>query len=476
MMMRKRQNVLLLMLMLIVGLGSAAVGSGREENDAGKTAIGEVTNGVEAAEPTLAIVGGWLIDGTGQVPYSDAVIILAGDKIQAVGRRGRISIPPNIETIDARGKTILPGIIDAHNHLEGLGLGEDDREFTGTPEKLKQAILQNAQLDVMSGVTTIREMGSSEMVLELRDQIEAVGPRLVAAGPQLVKKNPDAPLYPNFLEFDGPKDARQKVRSQIAKGVDFIKVRLTVQRPLPSLEEMKAIVKAAHDAGLKVAVHTDVPQEEAVRLAIEAGADTLEHSAVLRANSDILFRQMMRQNMILVPTLFQIQAQQIEPLVRNDDELIEPALAEQIPAEWLQGLKQRAAIWRRTVEEWRALRGYDPRQALREAYNTVVRAQSLGLKMAIGPDTGSDLVPHGRIYRDLEFYANAGLPPMQVIEMYSKTGAEALGKEKVLGTIEPGKLADIILVDGDPVFNMSAFRNVVVVIKNGKVVKSPPAP
>jgi imidazolonepropionase-like amidohydrolase len=479
-MMKKRHNVLLLMLMLAVCLWPTISGSGRDGGHAdGKEMAGvisgEVTYGVDALEPTLAIVGGWLIDGTGQVPYDDAVVLVAGDKIQAVGRRHRVTVPPNVEVIDARGKTILPGFIDAHNHLEGIGLGEDDRELTNTPEKLKQVILQNAQLDLMSGVTTIREMGSSEMVLELREQIEAVGPRLFAAGLQLVKKSPEAPLSPNFLEFDGPKDARQKVRNQVARGVDLIKVRLVVQRPLPSLEEMKAIVKTARDAGLKVAVHTDVPYEQAVRLAIEAGADTLEHSAVLRATNDPLLRQMVRQNMILVPTLFQLQAQQIDPLLRSDEELVEPPLVDQLPPEWLQGLRQRAAIWRKTLEEWRVLRRYDPQRALRDAFNSTVRAQSLGVKMAIGPDTGSDLVPHGRLYRDLEFYVNAGLPPAEVIQMYSKNGAEALGKEKVLGTIEPGKLADIILVEGDPLFDASAFRNVVWVIKGGKVVKAPPS-
>lgn len=471
-----RQNTLLLTLTLIVSVWLTVPALEMGGNGDPANGSGETPSEVDLAElePTLAIVGGWLIDGTGHVPYDDAVVLIAGDKIKAVGRRGRIAIPPGVDIIDAQGKTILPGIIDAHNHLEGLGLGEDDREFTNAPEKLKKVILRNARLDLLSGVTTIREMGSSEMVLTLREQIEAVGPRLFAAGPQLVKREPEAPLFPNLLEFDGPRDARRKVRDLIAKGVDFIKVRLTAQRPLPTLREMRAIIEEAHDAGLKVAAHTDVPYEEAVRLAIEAGVDTLEHSAVLRVGDDLLLREMVRKNIILVPTLFQLQAQQIDPLLRSDDQLIEPPLADRLPPEWLQGLKQRAAIWRRVISEWRTLRGYDPQEALRDAYHSAVRARSLGVKLAIGPDTGSDLVPHGRIYRDLEFYAQAGLPPMEVIQMYTRNGAEALGKEKVLGTIEPGKFADVILIDGDPLFDMRAFRNVVMVIKGGKVVKPTP--
>ncbi|MCS6806809.1 MAG: amidohydrolase family protein [Acidobacteriota bacterium] len=482
--MMTRRHILLLMLIVVVGSWPTAVGSGQHGDDPGQTEIAsisapELLNGPDALEPTLAIVGGWLIDGTGRIPYADAVVLIAGDKIVAVGPRARLSIPPQVEIIDARGKTILPGIIDAHNHLEGIGLGDDDRELVNTPEKLKQAILQNAQLDLQSGVTTIRDMGSSNLVLQMRQQIEAVGPRLFAAGQQLIKKSSDAPALANCVEFDGVREARSRTRELIAKGVDLIKVRLVAQRPLPTLEELKAIIRTAREANLKVAVHTDVPHEQAVRLAIDAGADSLEHSAVLRANNDLLLRQMARQNMILVPTLFQLQAQQLDPLMRSDDELIESPLAELLPAEWLSALKQRAAVWRKNMEDWRTIRQYDPQRALRDAFNAVVRAHSIGVKMALGPDTGSDLVPHGRIYRDIEFYISAGLPVMDVIQMYTKNGAEVLGKEKILGTIEPGKLADIILLDSDatslhsdPAFDRRAFRRVSVVIKNGKVVKN----
>ncbi|MEO0250441.1 MAG: amidohydrolase family protein, partial [candidate division WOR-3 bacterium] len=217
-------------------------------------------------EVYTALVGGWVIDGIGPVPIEDAVVLIAGTRIKAVGRSDRVKIPPGAAVIDVRGKFILPGLIDAHGHLEGLGLGDEDADFTDTPEKLRHVILHNARLDLLSGVTTIRDCGSSEMVLRLRDQIEAAGPRLVAAGPQLVKKDPTQPSSPMFLEYDGSKDARKKVRDQIAKGIDFVKVRLTRQRPTPTLEEMIAIVSEAHRAGLRVAVHTDVPDEDAVRL------------------------------------------------------------------------------------------------------------------------------------------------------------------------------------------------------------------
>jgi imidazolonepropionase-like amidohydrolase len=474
--MTKRERNLLLVFIMTVSLWLPASGSDRREGPTGEgPTVRREDSDVETVDPTLAIVGGWLIDGTGHVPYGDAVVLIAGNRIKAVGRRGELTVPPQITVIDARGKTILPGIIDAHNHLEGVGLGDADAEFTSTPEKLKQVILQNAQLDLLSGVTTIRDLGSSEMVLELREQVEAVGPRLFAAGPQFVKRDPTATPNPNFIEFDDPRDAKRKVREQIAKGVNVIKVRLPAQRALPSLKEIEAIVEEAHRGGVKVAVHTDVPFEAAVRLAVKTGIDTLEHSAALRVGDDLLLREIGRKNLIVVPTLFQMQAQQMDVLIRSDEELIESPLAERLPPEWLQALRQRAAAWRKTLDDWRGLRGYDALRALRQALNSVARAQSLGVKMAIGPDTGSDLVPHGRIYRDLEFYANAGLQAMDVIQMYTRNAAEALGKEKELGTIEPGKFADIILVEGDPLLDITAFRNVVQVIKGGKVIELPRA-
>jgi imidazolonepropionase-like amidohydrolase len=455
-----RRTIITLALALLSWLPLTGFGLGDEE-EAGK-------------ETYTALVGGWLIDGTGLVPIDDAVVLIANNKIKAVGRANRVKIPAGATIIEVRGKYILPGLIDAHNHLEGLGLNEEDAEFSDTPEKLRQVILNNAQLDFYSGVTTVRDCGSSEMVLKLREQIEANGPRLLAAGPQFVKKDPTQPSLPLFLEYDDVKEAKKKIHEQIAKGADLIKVRITRQRPMPTIEEMTAIVHEAHRAGLRVAVHTDVPHEDAIRLAVAAGADTIEHNAVLRAYDDRILLDMARKNIILVPTLFPIQAQRVDPLEKTDDELIEQPLQSRLQPEVLQALYKRAALWRKNLVEWRS-RGYDAKRTLKETALVVARVRSLGVKIALGPDTGSDLVPHGRLYKEMVLYVNQGIPPMEVIQMATKLGAEALGKEKELGTIEPGKLADLIVIDGDPLLDIEAIRNVVMVIKNGKPVELPKA-
>ncbi|HXF06380.1 MAG TPA: amidohydrolase family protein [Blastocatellia bacterium] len=424
-------------------------------------------------EPVTALVGGAVLDGITHVPIEDSVILISGSRIKAIGRSDRIKIPPGATVIDVRGKFVLPGLIDAHNHLEGLGLDEGDGEFTDTPEKLRQVILTNAQLDLLSGVTTLRECGSSEAVLRLRDQIEAVGPRLFAAGPQFVKRDPTQPPSPLFIEYDGVKDARKKVKEQIAKGIDLVKLRITRQRPMPTLEEVSALVEEAHRAGLKVAVHTDVPHEDAVRLAIAAGVDTIEHSAPLRVYDDRLLIEMARRGIISVPTLYQIQAQRIDPLEKKDEELIEPPLSHRLAPDLLQALTRRAALWRRNLSDWRA-RGYDPRALLRERFLAVARARSLGVRIALGPDTGSDLVPHGRFYKEIALYVTVGgLSPIEALQMATRIAAETIGKEKELGTIEPGKLADLIVIEGDPLMDIENLRNVVMVIKGGKIIEVP---
>jgi imidazolonepropionase-like amidohydrolase len=424
-------------------------------------------------EPVTALVGGILLDGISHVPIEDAVVLISGQRIKAVGRADRIKIPPGATVVDVRGKFVLPGLIDAHNHLEGLGLDDDDLAFTDTPEKLRQVILSNAQLDLLSGVTALRECGSTEMVLRLRDQIEAVGPRLMAAGPQFVRRDPAQPTLPLFIEYEGVKDARKKVRDQIARGIDLVKLRITRQRPMPTSEEVTAIVEEAHRAGLKVAVHADVPHEDAVRLAVMAGVDTIEHGAPLRVLDDRLLIEMARRNIILVPTLYQIQAQRIDPLEKKDDELIEPPLSHRLAPDILRALARRAALWRKNLAEWR-LQGYEPRTVLRERFLALARARSLGVKIALGPDTGSDLVPHGRFYKEIALYVTTGgLSPIEALQMATRTAAEALGKEKDLGTIEAGKLADLIVIEGDPLLDIENLRHVVMVIKGGRIIEPP---
>ena len=265
------------------------------------------TAGQSQTRDVTVINGATLIDGTGRQPLVNAVILVEGERIKAVGVQGKIKVPRHARVIDARGKFITPGLIDCHCHMEMVGLGSlvDLPPEWDTTENRLQLTLINARLDLLSGVTTVRDLGSTNVLSQVREEINSgnhLGPRIIAAGHQLVKRKPGAYMDKTFVEYDGPEDARQKVRQEVALGADWIKIRLTHRpvRPLPSAEEMRAIVEEAHRLGRHVAVHTDVPDDEAVQLAIDAGVDSIEHNAALRAADDRILNQMAQKGIALM--------------------------------------------------------------------------------------------------------------------------------------------------------------------------------
>ncbi len=239
----------------------------------------------------IVLSGGTLIDGNGNAPITKAVIIIEGERITKIGTIETIKIPEGANVINVNGKFILPGLIDTHLHLEMAGLsdvGNLPKKYE-SPDELRNLIITNSRLDLMGGFTTVRDLGSTDMVFRIRDEINSnklVGPTIIAAGMQLVKKDPEAQPYNEFLEYDGIDDTRDKVRYLQKLGADVIKIRLTKMRIIPSLEEVKAIVNEAHSLGLKATVHTDVPADELVQLAIAAKVDGIEHNAPLRSKNE----------------------------------------------------------------------------------------------------------------------------------------------------------------------------------------------
>ncbi|MDQ3817167.1 MAG: amidohydrolase family protein, partial [Acidobacteriota bacterium] len=236
------------------------------------------------------------------------MIVAVGERIKAVGPRWKVKIPKGALTIEAKNKFVIPGLIDCHCHMEMVGLGDlaDLPPEWDTPERRRQLTLVNAKLDLLSGVTTVRDLGSTEVLFRVRDEINSgaqVGPRILAAGRQLVKKSPGAYLDKTFVEYDGPEDARAKVRQQVVLGAEWIKIRISRRpgRPLPTAEEMRAIVDEAHRLGCRVAVHTDVPDDEAVAFAANADVDSIEHNAALRVKDEKILSEMARKGIALMP-------------------------------------------------------------------------------------------------------------------------------------------------------------------------------
>ena len=419
----------------------------------------------------LVITGATLIDGKGGPPLPQAVVVMEGVRITAVGRRGAIKIPPEARIVDATGKYLLPGLIDTHVHLEFIGLS-DVGELPAawdSPDRTRELIRINARLDLIGGITTVRDLGSTELVLQVRDEIDAgqvPGPRIMAAGMQLVKKTAGATNARIFLDYDGPDDARAKVRQLAALRVDLVKIRLTHQRAVPSLEEVRAIVDEAHKLGLRATVHTDVPADDLVRLAIDAGADGIEHNAPLRVKDESWLGEMARKGIALMAGSGEFYVQRFEDPGFGDP--IGPAAARLFPDEVLAALRQGADTLRNQTAQMKAS-GWDAEQVRARFIRETDRARKAGVLLLFGTDAGAYLAIHGEEYKALYGETKMGSSAAEVILMATRDAAKALGKEKDIGTVEAGKLADLIITEADPLTDIRNLHLIYRVIKGGVV-------
>ena len=422
------------------------------------------------AAPTIVVRGATLIDGKGGPPVADSVVTVRGDRIARVGDSKSVAVPRSARVIDGRGRFLIPGLIDCHCHMEDIGLG-DLAELPPEwekPEKARELVRINARLDLLSGITTVRDLGSTDLVFRVREEIDSgriPGPRILAAGRQLVKRAPDAHGAPTFVEYDGPEEGRARVREQIAKGADVIKLRLAPDRPLPSTDELAAIVDEAHRRGRRVAVHTWVPADEAVRLAIHAGVDSIEHNAPLRAKDESVLREMARRHIALMAGAGSFYVQRWEPPPAG---LLGPHARPLFPAE-IAGLFSGVSERLRAQTDEMKSRGWNPAQVQARFAAEMKNAREAGVLVVFGTDCGGELMIHGQQYRALYGETRMGSTPMEALLMATRDAARALGKEADLGTIEPGKLADLVLVGADPLADFRNLARITAVIQGGRV-------
>jgi imidazolonepropionase-like amidohydrolase len=357
----------------------------------------------------LALVNAHLIDGTGRPPRGAATVTIADGRFTGV-----TSAPPpaDARVIDVEGRTLLPGLIDAHVHLSSL-----DGDVRGLEE---YALLHAAGQMLEGGITTLRDLGSyGRSLFRLREAIAlrlCRGPRLVLCGQIVAATSPGGRAFPGmYYEADGPDGMRHAVRQQIRQGVDFVKVMSTgaltvadedVHPAQLTRDELEAVVEESHRTGFNVASHAE--GLAGIRLSIDAGVDTLEHGEMAFEDPSVL-AAMAERGIILVPTL------RVFDFVAESDAF----------PEWM---RERARHLRESAEK------------------TVAAALSEGVAMAMGADAG----PHGENARELVRMVEAGLSPMEAIVAATSTAARACGLEGEIGTIEAGKVADLLVVDGDP--------------------------
>ncbi len=401
------------------------------------------------ASKMVVIHAGRLLDVKTGTTFANQTIVIQGDKIASVGADAQI--PAGAQVVDLSNATVLPGLIDAHTHITfNPNFGYSRLAISVPREALIGA--RNARVTLNAGFTTIRNVGASGYSdVALRDAINAgdvPGPRMLVSGPALsiTGGHCDNNLLP--FEYhaqsegvaDGVEAVQHKVREIIKYGADVIKVCATggvlshgdnPQASQYTLEEMKAIVADAHRLGRKVAAHAHGAQ--GIRWASEAGVDSIEHGSYI---DDAAIAEMKKNGTYLVPTLYLA------------DWFLENAEKIGTPAELI-------------------AKG---REVMPAARKNVARAIAAGVKFGFGTDAA--VYPHGLNAHEFAVMVKLGLTPLQAIQAATINDADLLGWSDKVGTIEPGKWADIVAVDGDPLADVTTLERVKFVMKGGEVVKN----
>ena len=379
-----------------------------------------------------ALLGGVLLDGRGGSPRSGAAIILDGARIEAVCQERQFG--PDVHVIDLEGRTVMPGLIDCHVHLAPWALrlvGHPDQRLMELAAEAVRAL----RVTLEGGCTTARDLGGLDP--GFRDAVGRgliPGPRLqvscIIVSPTNGMTDPvtaqgiRSPALPGMPEpeCDGPDAARAKVREVLRAGADVIKIavsggvsapRVSPHRPLFTPQEIAAVVDEAHRAGVPVACHAvGGPNTLA---AVRAGVDTIEHGAWL---DDETVAAMARRGTWYVPTF---------------------------------------AIYRWHAERGTALRQARARELIAPHRESFARARAAGVRIALGTDSGA--YGHGETAIELAHMVEAGLSPAEAIAAGTARAAECLGLGSETGTIEPGKAADLLVLDRDPLRDVTVVSD-----------------
>ncbi|HYL62142.1 MAG TPA: amidohydrolase family protein [Candidatus Methylomirabilis sp.] len=408
----------------------------------------------------VALRAARLLDGKGETALKDGVVLIAGEKITAVG--SALTIPANAKVIDLGDATLLPGLIDVHTHLlsemDGSNLSLQDVEMlriVATQSTAERALL-GAKLgreDLEAGITTVRDLGNSGINgdVALRRAIQRgwlPGPRMItstralaAQGGQFGTLTPSAQkiVEDEYVTLHGSESARQAVRQALYDGATCIKVIVNGTPANVTLDEMKAIVEEAHTSGVKVAAHAI--GDKATRIAAEAGSDSIEHAYIV---PDDVLKMMAGKHIFLVPT----------------DGTLKTFVDMSI------GTRQASDSERAQMEK-----EFGP--FVKEEQDRLKRAIRAGVPIAAGSDMYLSIPHLNRGQASLlvyEAYAESGMSPIEILHAATRNAAELLGMQDRVGTLEPGKLADIIAVPGDPLKDVRALEHAQFVMKGGAVV------
>jgi imidazolonepropionase-like amidohydrolase len=411
------------------------------------------------APARIAVRAGRLIDGLGGAPVTDAVILIENDRITAVGRG--LAIPTGARVIDLSRSTVLPGFIDAHTHVTSQPENYMEDLFRKSPIDVAVSAHVYARRTLEAGFTTIRDVGAGEFIdVALRNAINngaVPGPRMQVATLTVGSTggHGDITGFSPYLKFgqfsgiaDGETEIRKLVRFEVKNGADLIKLLASagvlseeesVGAPQFTQEEMNAVVDEARMWGRKVAAHAH--GAEAIKRALRAGVASVEHASLI---DDEGIRLAKEKGAYLVMDIY------------NDDYIMAEYKRLGYPQKILD---KEASVGRLQRESFR-------------------RAVQAGVKLAFGTDAG--VYPHGWNGRQFAKMVEWGMTPMQAIQSATTSGADLLGWSDRVGSVQAGRYADLVAVDGDPLRDITELERVKFVMKGGVVYKggtgAPPLP
>jgi len=431
--------------------------------------------------PPRALVGATLIDGTGAAPVAGSVVVMRGGKIDCAGPRSACPVPAGVDVLDVAGMWITPGVVDAHVHFSQTGWAD------GRPDSLDvrakhpyEQVEAGLRLHperfgrsyLCSGVTSVFDVGGYPWTLALPAWAETNSevPRIAAAGPLLSTLDHwlNLPAERQFIFLRDEAAAREGVRYLAGEGTAAVKVWFIPDKPVPDLEPL---VAAAGDEArrhhLPLIVHATGLAE--AKAALRAGARLLVHSVWDLPVDQEFLDLAKRQGTLYCPTLtvmrgyqrmFESAASRKTPAVDDPNGCVDAAtlarVAETAATESPRTAEQLAASAQRTAERERVA-----------AANLVVVARA-GIPVAMGTDAGNPLTLHGvSVYAEMEAMQRAGLTPREVLIAATRGGATAMGRDKELGTIEKGKLADLLVVAADPQADVANLRRLRWVVRGG---------
>ena len=416
-----------------------------------------------------ALVGGTLIDGFGGRPVRNSVVVIDGERISAVGVQGSLAIPQGAEVISTEGMSVLPGLWDMHVHLMLNGHSDYAHWDRTYPAQFGSVIMPaGAKQLLLAGVTSARDLGAPlEASIDVRNKInngQLAGATMYMSGP-FIQHEP----YPGTELFrwgvSGPDDGRAKVRKLADGSVDVIKL---IDQDQMTLDEVKAVVDEAHRRNLPVVAHSHRPEE--IRRGIVAGVDNFEHTGLAAAPEypDDIIKAIRERaaNMAAGPLFWTPTIEGLfnyEYIRDNPEHIDDTAWHEGLPKHIVDDIKKSLTHPER-LDYFRATPSRRP--TLARKFNQLREA---GVTLLIGTDSGIPMKFHsGSTWRELDAWVNLlGVDAMTTIRAATYWPAVAMRKERDVGTISPGKYADIIAVRGDVLRYINLLQRVDIVVKRG---------